>query len=132
MTNDCAIRLENVSKRLSIGSKHHQSVLSAFLSSFSGIESKRSFWPVKNISFEVKHGDRLGIIGINGSGKSTLLRVISGIYRADEGRKYTKGSMQLLTSLSNGLKTKLTVKDNVFLVGAILGIDYKTIERIFD
>jgi ABC-type polysaccharide/polyol phosphate transport system ATPase subunit len=117
---------------LNIGSKHNQSVLSALLSSFSGIESKRSFWPLKNISFEVKRGDRLGVIGINGSGKSTLLRVISGIYRADEGRKYTKGSIQLLTSLSNGLKPKLTVKDNVFLVGAILGIGYKTIEMVFD
>jgi ABC-type polysaccharide/polyol phosphate transport system ATPase subunit len=132
MTNDCAIELENVSKRLSIGSKHNQSFLSALLSSFSGIESKRSFWPLKSISFEVKRGDRLGIIGRNGSGKSTLLRVISGIYRADEGQKYTKGSIQLLTSLSNGLKPKLTVKDNVFLVGAILGLDRKTIDSIFD
>ncbi len=132
MSNDSVIRLENVSKRLSIGSKHNQSVLSALLSSFSGIESKRSFWPLKKISFELERGDRLGIIGINGSGKSTLLRVISGIYKADEGKKYTKGSMQLLTSLSNGLKGKLTVKDNVFLVGAILGINHKTIKRVFD
>jgi ABC-type polysaccharide/polyol phosphate transport system ATPase subunit len=132
MTNDCVIRLENVSKRLSIGSKHKQSVLSAFLTSFSGIESKKSFWPLKNISLEVNHGDRLGIVGRNGSGKSTLLRVISEIYRVDEGRKYTRGRMQLLTSLSNGLKPKLTVKDNVFLVGAILGLGHKTIEKIFD
>jgi len=132
MSNDCVIKLENVSKRLSIGSKKNQSILSAFLSSFSGIESKRSFWPLKHVSFEVKRGDRLGVIGRNGSGKSTLLRVISGIYKVDEGQKMTKGSVQLLTSLSNGLKPKLTVKDNVFLVGAILGLDYKIIERIFD
>jgi ABC-type polysaccharide/polyol phosphate transport system ATPase subunit len=132
MTNDSVIQLENVSKRLSIGSKHNQSVLSALLTSFSGIESKRGFWPLKNISFELKRGDRLGIIGRNGSGKSTLLRVISGIYEADEGRMRTKGKIQLLTSLSNGLKPKLMVKDNVFLVGAILGLDYKTIKKIFD
>lgn len=132
MSNDRVIQLENVSKRLSIGSKHNQSVLSAFLSSFSGIESKKSFWPLKNISFELERGDRLGIMGRNGSGKSTLLRVISGIYKADEGRKHTKGTIQLLTSLSNGLKAKLTVKDNVFLVGAILGLDYRSIEDIFD
>ena len=132
MTNDCVIQLENVSKRLSIGSKHNQSVLAALLSSFSGIESKRSFWPLKNISFELKRGDRLGIIGRNGSGKSTLLRVISGIYETDEGRKHTKGRIQLLTSLSNGLKPKLSVKDNVFLVGAILGLNYRTIEKTFD
>ena len=132
MTNNSVIHLENVSKRLSIGSKHHQSVLSAFLSSFSGIESKRSFWPLKNISFEVKRGDRLGIVGRNGSGKSTLLRVISGIYKADEGQQHTKGRIQLLTNLSNGLKHKLTVKDNVFLVGAILGLGHKTIEAVFD
>jgi ABC-type polysaccharide/polyol phosphate transport system ATPase subunit len=132
MSNDCVIQLENVSKRLSIGSKLNQSLLSALLSSFSGIESKRSFWPIKNISFKVKRGDRLGIIGRNGSGKSTLLRVISGIYKADKGEKHTKGTMQLLTNLSNGLKPKLTVKDNVFLVGAILGLDYKNIERTFN
>ena len=58
--------------------------------------------------------------------------MISGIYKADEGRKHTKGTIQLLTSLSNGLKGKLTVKDNVFLVGAILGLGYKTIEMVFD
>jgi ABC-type polysaccharide/polyol phosphate transport system ATPase subunit len=132
MNDDAVIRIDNVSKKLRIGSNRGQTLLSSLFSMFSGVESKRVIWPLRHITFEVKRGDRLGIIGLNGSGKSTLLRLISGIYKPTEGQVRINGNIQLLTNLSTGLKSKLTVKDNVYLVGSILSLEKKHIDNFFD
>lgn len=132
MKNANAIHLEKVSKQFRIGFHKNQSALAHLFSVFSGIEPRKTIWPLRDVSLDVKTGERFGIVGRNGSGKSTLLRLICGIYQPDTGRIQTQGGVVLLSNLSNGLKGKLSVKDNVFLVGSILGLDRDAIEEMFD
>jgi len=122
---------DNVSKAFRIGFKKRQSALSRFASIFSGKEQKRSFWVLKNISFDAEAGEMIGIIGKNGSGKSTLLRVIAGIYSKDKGTIVTNGNMISLIGLFAGLKEKLSTKDNIYLCCSIFGLNYKTIKKKF-
>ncbi len=82
---------------------------------------KVRFTALRNVSFEVKKGEVLGIIGKNGSGKSTLLRIISGIYPADEGSCKAAGSISLLAGLGTGFSGHQTGRENAILYGSILG-----------
>ena len=79
------------------------------------------FWADKDISFELAEGDMLGIIGTNGSGKSTLLKAISGIMEPTQGRIVRNGKVSALLELASGFDGDLTVKENAYLRGAMLG-----------
>ena len=79
------------------------------------------FWAVKNVSFSLEKGDLLGIVGGNGAGKSTLLKVISGIMVPTEGSATINGNIAGLLELTSGFDGDLTVKENTFLRGAMLG-----------
>lgn len=93
---------------------------------------KAEFNVLKNISLNVKPGENLGIIGRNGSGKSTLMRIIAGIYLPDAGEIKTRGNLVFISGLSNGLKPRLSVRDNIHLVGSILGLSQKDIKSKFN
>lgn len=86
-----------------------------------GTYKKNEFWAVKNVSFKVGKGELLGIIGTNGAGKSTLLKVISGIMIPTEGTLSVQGSIASLLELGSGFDGELTVRENTFLRGAMLG-----------
>lgn len=79
------------------------------------------FWAVKNVSFKLKKGELLGIVGGNGAGKSTLLKVISGIMVPTEGNAKVNGNIAGLLELTSGFDGDLTVRENTFLRGAMLG-----------
>lgn len=79
------------------------------------------FWALKDITFEVKKGEVLGIIGHNGAGKSTLLKVISGILKPTEGKVQVNGTVAPMLELGSGFDFDLTGRENIFLNGAILG-----------
>ena len=81
----------------------------------------QEFWALKDISFEVKKGDRVGIVGLNGAGKSTLLKIISGVMKPTEGNIKIKGKIAPLLELGAGFDFDYTGRENVFLNGAILG-----------
>lgn len=87
---------------------------------------------IKGISFEVKSGEILGLIGENGSGKSTLLRIISGIYKQDSGKIKVNGKILSMINLSIGLQDMLTMKDNIYLLGALFGMKRKEIKKKFN
>lgn len=89
------------------------------------------FWAVRNISFSIEKGDMLGIIGTNGAGKSTLLKAISGIMEPTEGRVTRKGSISALLELGSGFDGDLTVKENTYLRGAMLGYTRKFMDETY-
>jgi lipopolysaccharide transport system ATP-binding protein len=90
------------------------------------------FWALKNVSFHVKEGEVLGIIGRNGAGKSTLLKVLSRITEPSRGRVLLRGRVASLLEVGTGFHGELTGRENIFLNGAILGMRRSDIKRKFD
>jgi lipopolysaccharide transport system ATP-binding protein len=92
----------------------------------------REFWALRNVSFEVKKGESVGIIGRNGSGKSTLLQIIAGILTPTVGQAQVHGRVAALLELGSGFNPEFTGRENVYLNGAILGLAQAEISSIFD
>ena len=89
------------------------------------------FWADKNVTFTINRGDMLGIIGTNGAGKSTLLKAVSGIMRPTKGRVDCRGKIAALLELGSGFDGDLTVKENTYLRGAMLGYTKKFMDDTY-
>ncbi len=143
------IQAESLSKRYLIdhkkkttGSVGYRDVLMHYLKSLSSskyrkeiageITTKEEFWALKDVSFEIEAGDRMGIIGSNGAGKSTLLKVLSRITEPTHGKVTLKGRVASLLEVGTGFHPELTGRENVYLNGAILGMKKSEITKQFD
>lgn len=126
------ITIENLDKEFSIGFFKKQSFFYFLLSLISGREPKKKIKVLDNISLQINAGEIVGIIGANGSGKSTLLRIIAGIYDYKKGKVSTNGKIISIINLGTGLKERLTMKDNIFLVGSLFGLSQNEIKERFD
>lgn len=140
--SEIAIRVEGLGKRYRIGALpvQYRTLRESIGNFFSaplgrlGIGSAgiETIWALKNISFEVKQGQVLGIIGRNGAGKSTLLKILSRVTDPTEGCAEIHGRVGSLLEVGTGFHPELTGRENIFLNGAILGMKRSEIERKFD
>ncbi|EGC77164.1 ABC transporter [Treponema denticola F0402] len=95
-------------------------------------DSDTEFWALKDLTFDIKQGDRVGIIGKNGAGKSTLLKVLSRITTPTEGSVKIRGKVSSLLEVGTGFHGELTGRENIYLNGAILGMKKREIDRKLD
>lgn len=117
------IELSDVSMRFRLNNDRISSLKEFVAKKLSGKVSYTDFWALNGVSFSVKKGEVMGVIGRNGAGKSTLLKVISGILKPTTGSAVCHGNIVPMLELGSGFDVDLTGRENIFLNGAILGYD---------
>ena len=139
MDDDVAIKVSGVSKKFSRNLKSlmkygfydiGRNILG--MSVDSGKLRKGEFWAVDDVSFKLKKGEVLGLIGKNGSGKSTMLKMLNGIYMPDRGTIQINGKVGALIEVGAGFHPMLTGRENIYINGSILGMSKKEIDEKFD
>lgn len=127
------IKVENLSKVYSLGGARHNSLRDALAGFFRKSNSeKEKLLALDNVSFELKDGETLGIIGNNGAGKSTLLKILSRITKPTSGTAEIRGRVGSLLEVGTGFHNELSGRENIYLNGAILGMKRLEIEKKFD
>ncbi len=131
MDHDIVVKVENLSKNFRLPHEKRTSVKSLFVNLFrrQGYENLNV---LRDISFEIKKGEFFGIVGRNGSGKSTLLKLLAGIYYPEQGQIQIKGKLVPFIELGVGFNPELTGRENVFLNGALLGLNRKEVLAMYD
>ena len=127
-----AIEVDNVSMKFNLSREKVDSLKDYIFKTIKREIQYNEFWALKNVSFSVEKGDRVGILGLNGAGKSTLLKVISGVFKPTEGHVDKHGKMVPLLELGAGFDPQYTGKENIYLFGAMLGYTKKFIDSKYD
>ncbi len=126
------IELNGVSVSYIVGDFSNMGLKDIIIGKIKGTYVQKEFQALKNITFSIQEDELLGIIGTNGAGKSTLCKVISGIMRPTEGTMAVRGSIASLLELGTGFDNDLTVRENTFLRGAMLGYTREFMNETYD
>lgn len=126
------ISVKNVSIRYKVGDFKSIGFKEYLMRRMTGNYKVEEFWADRDVSFELEKGDMLGIVGTNGAGKSTLLKAISGIMVPTRGSVKVRGTIAALLELTSGFDGDLTVKENTYLRGALLGYTRKFMNEMYD
>lgn len=129
---DNIIEIKNVTMRFNLAEEKTDTMKEYFLKLVSGKLHFDEFYALKNVSFNIKRGESIALIGKNGSGKSTLLKILAGVMYPTEGEITTRGSIAPLIELGAGFDPELTGKENIYLNGAILGHGRDFMNEHFD
>lgn len=129
---DSIITVDNVSMRFRMDKNKTTSLKEWVVTHLLGKQQYEEFSALSDVSFEVKRGEIVGIIGRNGAGKSTLLKVISGIFKPTSGKVVTAGRVAPMLELGSGFDMELSGHDNIFLNGAILGFSEEFLKSKYD
>lgn len=132
MNKDVAISVQNVSMSFNLNKEKVDNLKEYVIKFITRKLEYKKFYALKNISFEVKKGEHLAILGFNGAGKSTLLKTIVGVYKPSEGKVEKQGVIAPLLELGAGFDPNYTGKENIFLYGAILGYSREYLQSKYD
>lgn len=130
--NDNIIEVKNVTMRFNLAEQRTDTLKEYVLKLISGKLHFNEFYALKNVSFQVKRGEAVALIGKNGSGKSTMLKILAGVMYPTEGSVEVNGSMAPLIELGAGFDLELTARENIYLNGAILGHDRAFMDQHFE
>jgi len=125
-----SIIVEHASKKFTM--RYHRTLKQMAVAVTRGQDLRDSFLALDDVSFEVKQGESIGLMGLNGSGKSTLLKIVNGIMRPDTGSVLTRGRISGLIATGAGFHPQLSGRENVYLNAAILGMSEAETRRKFD
>lgn len=127
-----AIIVDNVSMKFNLSKERVDSLKDYIIKLMKREIKYNEFWALKDVSFTIEKGDRVGILGLNGAGKSTLLKVIAGVFKPTEGTVTKYGKMVPLLELGAGFDPQYTGKENIYLYGAMLGYSKSFIDEKYD
>lgn len=132
MQKNVAICVKDLGMRFNL-SQERVDNLKEFMIKFLRRDLKfNEFWALKDVSFKIKKGERLGVLGLNGSGKSTLLKVVSGVLKPSVGTIETSGVIAPLLELGAGFSPEYTGRENIYLYGAVLGFTKEFLDEKID
>ena len=128
------IEINNVSMKFDLGIEKGSSLKNMFISLFDKKRRRKKeyFWALNNVSFDVKKGEVVGLIGSNGAGKSTLLKVVSGVMKPTKGQVIVNGKIAPMIELGAGFDPELTARENIYLNGAVLGYSENFLNEKFN
>jgi len=129
---DNIVTLEHVSMRFNLAEQKTDTIKETVIKLLSGKLHFNEFYAVNDVSFQIKRGEAVALIGVNGSGKSTLLKLIAGVLYPTNGEVTVKGSIAPLIELGAGFDMELTARENIYLNGAILGHDHQYMSEHFE
>ena len=132
MDNTDIISVDQVSMRFALASEKVDSLKEYFIKTLKSQISTNEFWALKDVSFSIKRGDALGLIGLNGSGKSTMLKIIAGVLKPTKGSVAVRGEVAPLIELGAGFDFDLTAGENIFLNGALMGRSHEEMEAHYE
>ena len=126
------IHVEDLSIKFRVYHDRSPSLKQNFANIFkrNGASSFSDFWAVKNLSFDIKAGDRVGIVGHNGAGKSTFLKALCRVYESSEGKISVSGRIAPLLEIGSGFHPEFTGRENIYLNGSILGYSKQQLKKI--
>jgi ABC-type polysaccharide/polyol phosphate transport system ATPase subunit len=127
--SDAVISFENVVQRFRVIQERPDTLREVFAKLYQRHTTYHEFEAVRHVSFEVKRGTTMGIIGRNGSGKSTILKIIAGVYKPSAGRVMVQGSVAPLIELGAGFHHELTGRENILINGLLLGLTRRDIQE---
>ena len=138
--NDIMVKADHISMRFNLGIEKGFSLKQGFVDLFNfkkrrekkAKKAENDFWALKDVSFEVRRGEVVGLIGTNGAGKSTMLKIVAGVLKPTEGTLASYGNICPMIELGAGFDADLTARENVFLNGAVMGYSKSFLESKYE